>query len=635
MPTGSSQIALRRPFRRWLLWTSTWSAIVLSALVLAQHGPESAVRGTKRFEKSVIVSGLANPWELAWGPDGMLWVTERSGKRVTRVHPATGARRVAVTVDEASAPGGQDGVLGMAFHPELLAGSDHDFVYLAYTYVDEDRPPDPRFTDPKSPHRQLYGKVVRLRYDAAAGTLGDPVDLISGLPASNDHNGMRLAVGPDRTLHLTIGDMGNGQFAHFCNPIRSQRLPTREEIDRQDYSAYQGKTLRLNLDGSIPAGNPELAGVVSHVYTYGHRNPQGIAFGPEGTLYTTDHGPKTDDEVNVLRAGGNYGWPHVAGMRDDKAYEYARWFDSTVPCRTLEFSDHVVPPSVPRDPEWAFQQPLVEPIATLFTVPTGFNFQDPACKGVHFICWPTVGVSSLAHYGGRGDAGIPGWDSVLLLTTLKRGSLYVLPLDPSHQKAGGPIYRFLQTENRYRDVAVHPDGRTLYIATDTGGLVEARDGGATSNIEDPGAILAFRYVGEGDGTEWPVRTTRAEPRGPVVPPGSEVVGPGVPPAFTASQVAAGRTAYDIHCAVCHGTTLTNGTFGTPLAGEYFRWRWSGRSVAALYEKARNTMPPAKPSSLAEETYADILAYILEVNGTGAGDAELPAGGDGLARMRIP
>jgi PQQ-dependent dehydrogenase (s-GDH family) len=469
-----------------VLWASAWCAVI-SALTLAQYGPESAVRGTKRFDRSVVVSGLANPWELTWGPDGMLWVTERSGRRVTRVDPATGERRVAVTLEEASAPGGQDGVLGMALHPELLGGTGHDYVYVAYTYVDEGRPPDPRVSDPKSPYRHLYGKIVRLRYDAAAGTLGDPVDLITGLPSSNDHNAMRLAIGPDRTLHATIGDQGNGQFGHFCHPIQSQRLPTREEIARRDYAAYEGKTLRLNLDGSIPADNPELSGVVSHVYTYGHRNPQGITFGPDGTLYTTDHGPKTDDEVNVLTAGGNYGWPHVAGMRDDKAYEYARWFESTVPCPALEFSDHQVPPSVPRDPEWMFRAPLVEPIATLFTVPTGFNFQDPVCKGVHFICWPTVGLSSVAYYGGR-DAGIPGWDSVLLLTTLKRGSLYVLPLDASRRKAGGPISRYLQTENRYRDVAVHPDGRTLYVATDSGGLVEAR--GACGSRDGAEAVSA-------------------------------------------------------------------------------------------------------------------------------------------------
>ena len=611
------------------------SAVALTPLVRAQHGPESVVRGAERFEKTVIAAGLANPSAMAWGPDGRLWVAERSAGRITRLDVATGDRQVAVTLEDVAAPGGQDGVLGIALHPDLLRGSGQSHVYVSYTYVDRERPADPRVTDPASPYRHLYGKIVRLRYDPATGTLSDAADILVGLPASNDHNAMRLAMAPDRTLHLSIGDMGNGQFAHFCHRIGSQRLPTREEIARQDYSAYEGKTLRVNLDGSIPADNPVLDGVVSHVYTYGHRNPQGLAFGPDGTLYATDHGPKTDDEVNVLTPGGNYGWPHVAGMRDGRAYEYARWYDSSTPCAELTFSDHVVPPTVPRDSEWSFRAPLVEPIATLFTVPTGFDFQDPACKGVHFICWPTVGLSSVAFYGGHGEAGIPGWDAVLLLTTLKRGSLYVLPLDPGRRRAGGPIRRYLQSENRYRDVVVHPGGRTIYVATDSGGLVEALGGGSTSSLSDRGAILAFTFRSEGPALTEVVPTTRGEPAAPPQPAAPELTGPGVPPTFTAAQSAAGRKMYDSHCAVCHGTTLTNGTFGTPLGGEYFRTRWSGRSVAALYEKSRNTMPPARPASLGDEVYLEILAYMLERNGAAPGPAALPPDQAALSRMRIP
>ena len=609
---------------------------MLSVVMLAQHPPASVVRGTEQFDKLVIVSGLANPWELAWGPDDMLWVTERSGRQITRVHPATGERRVAVTVDEASAPGGQDGVLGMALHPELLRGTGNDYVYVAYTYVDRSRPADPRVADPASPYRYLYGKIVRLRYAAATGTLGNSVDLLVGLPASNDHNALRLAFGTDGALYATLGDRGNGQFGHFCFPIESQRLPTREEIARRDYTAYQGKTLRMNPDGSIPADNPELGGVVSHVYTYGHRNPQGITVGPDGTLYTTDHGPKTDDEVNILAKGGNYGWPHVAGLRDDQAYAYTRWSEAKTPCAKLTFSDYDVPRSVPRQRESEFRAPIVEPIATLFTVPTGFDFQNPACKGVHFLCWPTVSLSGIAYYGGRGDAAIPNWEGSLLLTTMKRGSLYVLPLDASRRKAAGPIRRYLQSENRYRDVAVHPDGRTIYVATDSGGLVEARGGGSSSNLEDRGAILAFRYKGVGPGTSTDeTAPAAAPPRDIAAPPPPMPPGTGVPPAFTASQAAAGRKVYGSYCAVCHGTTLTNGTFGTPLAGEFFRSRWSGRSVAALYTKSRSTMPPAAPASLPDAAYAELVAYILEVNGGVAGTAELPAGGDRLTRMRIP
>jgi hypothetical protein len=195
-------------------------------------------------------------------------------------------------------------------------------------------------------------------------------------------------------------------------------------------------SLTYDLDGSIPRDDPNLNGVVSHVYTYGHRNMQGIDFGPDGTLYAPEQGPTTDDEINILKPGANYGWPHVAGLMDNKAYKYARWAESTIPCTQLTFSDLAIPPSVPREPESAFTKPFVEPIATMFTVPSDYNFHSAVCKDVDFISWPTVGASSVEYYASKGK-GVPGWDKVLLITTLKRGSLYVLPLTPDGQHAAG------------------------------------------------------------------------------------------------------------------------------------------------------------------------------------------------------
>ena len=596
--------------------------------VFAQDGPNSVLPGTKQFRKTVLVSGLAGPWELTWGPDNMLWVTERSGKRVTRVDPASGERSVAITIAEVSAPGSQDGLLGMALHPELLRGSGNDYVYVAYTYVDERKGAHPTATDPQSPYRYLYGKIVRLIYDKVNRTLSNPLDLITGLPAGNDHVAGRLKIGPDRKLYFTIGDQGNNQLGNFCLPAESQRLPTREEISSKNYVAYVGKSLRLNLDGSVPADNPRLEGVVSHVYTYGHRNPQGIDFGPDGTLYESEHGPKTDDEVNILKPGSNYGWPNVAGFKDGKAYEYARWAEATTPCAQLKFNDLAIHPSVPREPESAFTKPLAEPIATMFTVPTGYNFSDPVCKGVDYICWPTVGASSVEYYPSKG-AGIPGWDRVLLVTTLKRGSLYVLPLTANRQAAAGKFSRYFQSENRFRDSAVSPDGKTIYIATDPGGLAEALAGGTTRTMQDRGAILVFTYEGEGGA----VTATQA-PVSAVKQPAAKAPTGGMPPQFTAAQAAAGKTAYNSTCAVCHGTTMTNGTFGTPLAGMYFKNEWSGRTVGAFYNHAK-TMPPAAPGSLPGDTYANIVAYIFEVNGFKPGNDALPAGGEALDKMTIP
>src|SRR5579862_9387836 len=619
-----------------------WSGILLtvgflSGPALAQDGPESVMRGTKQFRRSVLVSGLAGPWELTWGPDNMLWVTERTGKRVTRIDPVTGKQSVAITINEVSAPGSQDGLLGMALHPELLQGTGQDYVYVAYTYVDESKGANPVVTDAKSPYRYLYGKIVRLSYDRASGTLSNPRDLVTGLPAGNDHVSGRLRIGPDRKLYFTVGDQGHDQLGNFCLPIEAQRLPTRREVDSRNYAAYVGKSLRLNLDGSIPGDNPKLDGVVSHVYTYGHRNMQGLDFSPDGTLYASEHGPKTDDEINILKAGSNYGWPHVAGLKDGKAYEYARWSESTTPCAQLSFSDLAIPPSVPREPESAFTKPFVEPIATMFTVPSDYNFHDPACKGVDFICWPTVGASNVEYYPSKGK-GIPGWDRVLLITTLKRGSLYVLPLSANGQAAAGHMSRYFQSENRYRDTAVSPDGRTIYIATDPGGLAEALGGGATRVMKDPGAILVFTYESEGgSGATDEARGAGSGGSGSgrqpnAAAPATSNGSGGAAPHFTAQQAAAGKIAYNSNCAVCHGSTMMNGTFGPPLAGEYFKTAWSGRTAGAFYSRAK-AMPPASPGSLPEATYIDIIAYILEVNGLKAGDAQLPGAGE-LEKMTI-
>jgi mono/diheme cytochrome c family protein len=427
--------------------------------------------------------------------------------------------------------------------------------------------------------------------------------------------------------------------------VLSQRLPTQAEVDAGDWSAYEGKTLRLTTAGGIPADNPVLNGVRSHVYTYGHRNPQGLTVGPDGALYTTDHGPKTDDEVNVLAAGGNYGWPHVAGLRDDRAYQYARWADSTTPCASLRFSDLAIPASVPREAESAFGLPMMAPIATLFTVPTGYDFENPACGGVYFICWPTVSASSVESYAGHQN-GIPGWDRVLIVSALKRGSLYVVPLDASGRRSVGPIAREARTQNRYRDTAVHPGGRTIFVATDTGGLVEARDGGVAKRVDNGGAILAFTYAGESPAAGNPATgsTGGGSPAGARVAEGGiperpvgtpELRASGPPPPFSRAQAANGKAAYDASCAVCHGSTLTNGTFGTPLAGEYFRRQWSGRTVAELFEKSRTTMPPAAIGSLPVTTHAAIVAYVLEVNGSRPAAADLPADAVRLAAWRIP
>ncbi|AEV87003.1 quinoprotein glucose dehydrogenase [Actinoplanes sp. SE50] len=437
--------------------------LAASTAVLLTCSPTVPAAGG--FAMRVLAAGLRNPWEVLTGPDGWLWVTERSGHRVLRIDPGTGATRVAGTVTEAvGGTRGQDGLLGMALRlPD---------VYLAYSYD----------ADPSAGMREQF-KISDFRYDASTGTLRHHADLLTGLPASPDHDAGRLVLGEDDKLYYTIGDQGNDQLDRFCLRNRARDLPA----GPRDRSAYQGKVLRLDRDGTVPADNPVLGGVRTHVWSYGHRNPQGLVFG-HGRLYSSEQGPKTDDEINQIRPGGDYGWPRVAGRRDDKAYRYADWSASApAPCSSLTYSDYTIPPSVPTYTETGFTSPAyTDPLRTIGTVPDGYDFRDARCTGAANMCWPTVAPSSLDFY----DApGIPAWRGSLLMPALKDGTVYRIP--PGG--AGDPVAE-LHTVDRYRDVAISPDGRTVFVATDPSGTTLGRDGRPTTNLEHPGAILAYHHT---------------------------------------------------------------------------------------------------------------------------------------------
>jgi len=358
----------------------------------------------------------------------------------------------------------------MALHPQLLAGTNEDFVYVAFSY---NGAAGRRF------------KIRRYTYDATSGTLSAPLDLLGELPASTDHNGGRLRIGPDRKLYYTIGDQGANQLDLRCNANRAQELPTAAQLAASDFQAYQGKILRINLDGTIPEDNPQLGGVRSHVFSVGHRNPQGIAFDPSGALFSSEQGPKTDDELNRIEAGKNYGWPYVAGLRDDKAYVYGNW--SAAPdCDQLEFSDYALPASVPQQKESDWSDPaFTPPLLTFYTVESDHEFQDPKCGGNANICWPTIAPSSLELYSAGGQA-LSGWTDSWLIPSLKRGTVYRAPLGALEQVT--PLFK---TTNRYRDVAVNPNGRIFYVITDSQGSTGSVDGGATSTLENPGSVLEF------------------------------------------------------------------------------------------------------------------------------------------------
>ncbi|WP_167138151.1 glucose/sorbosone family PQQ-dependent dehydrogenase [Diaminobutyricimonas sp. TR449] len=463
-------------------------SISASAAGNEQPGSDEPAADTDDFTSEVLVSGLNNPFEIIYGPDGWLWVTERDTGEVTKVNPADGSTKTILTIpDVVATPGEQDGLLGMALHPGLLSGKanghDNNSVYLSYTY---DGDPGEALD-----RRQ---RIVRYTYDEATETLVEPTELISGLMASDDHNSGRLLYGPDDKLYYTIGDRGNNQDSNACRPNLAQLLPTAEQIAAGDWTAYQGKSLRLNPDGSIPDDNPELNGVVSHIYTYGHRNAQGIVFASNDLLYSSEQGPKSDDELNLLSAGGNYGWPFVAGYKDNSGYVFGDW--SAVPgCgTTVPYDAFVIPDVVPQYIESDFNDPaFVQPLRTYYTVPSTHDFSGEACEpsGLFFICYPTIAPSSLDFYAL--DA-IPGWQNSFLMPTLKDGQVYRVELAADGQSVGDsePLWR---TVNRYRDTAIHPDGTTVYVATDIGGLARGTDGDATDQLENPGSILVFHYDG--------------------------------------------------------------------------------------------------------------------------------------------
>ena len=226
---------------------------------------------------SVVVEDLDAPWSVAFHGTTAL-VSERDTARILELDDEGGAREVAVV--DGVTPGGEGGLLGITVHDEQL------YAYL--TAGDENR--IERF--------ELTGEPGSL-------SLGAPETVFDGIPSASNHNGGRIAFGPDDMLYATTGDAGNGQYA-------------------QDLESPAGKILRLTADGEIPQDNPFPD---SPVYSYGHRNPQGIAWDADGTLYASEFGQNTWDELNVIEPGGNYGWPEVEGIaeRDDFIDPVQQW----------------------------------------------------------------------------------------------------------------------------------------------------------------------------------------------------------------------------------------------------------------------------------------------------------------------
>ncbi|NRF39434.1 sorbosone dehydrogenase family protein [Pedobacter foliorum] len=225
--------------------------------------------GDVTIKTKVLAAGLSHIWEVVYGPDQQLWITERSGK-ISRVNPGSGVVSPLHTIAEVVSKG-EGGLLGMVLNPDFQA---NPWVYVVYDYGSN-----------------YKGKVVRFTY--SDGKLNSPLTILDQIPAASIHNGSRLLITEDKKLLITTGDASDADNA-------------------QDMNSLSGKILRVNLDGSIPADNP-VAG--SRIWSLGHRNPQGLVMA-NGKLYESEHGPNNDDEVNIILKGRNYGWPEVEGYCD-------------------------------------------------------------------------------------------------------------------------------------------------------------------------------------------------------------------------------------------------------------------------------------------------------------------------------
>ncbi len=270
------------------------------------QGEVASVKGSDgrsvSFRVEVVASNLEVPWAIAFAPDGRIFFTERPGR--VRVIENGKLRTEPVATIQDVEQTGESGLMDLTLHPQF---SGNRFLYLAYAYRSE-------------------GQRVRVvRYRESGNSLAEPKVIIENIPAARFHAGTRVRFGPDGKLYITTGDATERQLA-------------------QQLSSLAGKTLRLNDDGSVPPDNPFVnqPNRRAEIWSYGHRNAQGIAWQPgTGLQFQTEHGPSGfdgpggGDEVNIVERGKNYGWPAIHHEQTQKGMESP----------LLEFTPAVAPAS--------------------------------------------------------------------------------------------------------------------------------------------------------------------------------------------------------------------------------------------------------------------------------------------------
>jgi PQQ-dependent dehydrogenase (s-GDH family) len=448
---------------------------ILILLLFAAYNNVSAQSET--FNKRTVISGLNKAWEVVYGPNDSLWVTENSAYLISRIKISSGVKTTLVdlratdgSINFTSGSGQQPqgGLMGLALHPNLYSSDPvvraaKPWVYAAYVYN--------RGSCPGTNTSCIFTtKIVRFTY--SGNTLSSPVIVLDNIPGSSDHNSGRLVIGPDiepgsdaahtqYRLYYTVGDMGAGQF-----------LNTTRAENAQNVDIMEGKVLRINtesdgdsgLDAWVPNDNPfYTSGSITprdYVYTLGHRNAQGLAWGWAGStprLYSSEQQDRSDDEINVIEAGENYGWDKVTGICEGNVNGFKIG-------QTANPNEQVFCSATPtyRDPIFATFNATAAQMAGIYADGNNAN-------------WPTIASSSIDFYW---QNLIPDWNESILISPLKQDKVY--RIKPNSSGTGvltlpngkDTISYFRGDGSRIRRIRIDPTGLKFYVARDAGTIME-------------------------------------------------------------------------------------------------------------------------------------------------------------------